>query len=233
MQLNRSMVLVLSALTAVVAACDSQVDGDHNGTPLARLSGTVRNQRTQSTPAAEVALLWENTATAPDRIGGNVAELDDQFPAMFRISVYLPPDPTLINQVPDGGGFGVAYIFAGRSGTDYSSAQPADILGMDPDHLLIYVPSDIQAGSFIGTLLHGAPRAGFHLYNVHHLTDDERTARDECRLSLPGDPTIQVIYSACGGGVFDDLLPASADLDTPLQVELVDDLRQLDVPNWT
>ena len=57
MQLSPSMVLVLSALTTVVGGCDSQVDRDHNRTPLARLSGTVRNQRTQSTPDAEVALV--------------------------------------------------------------------------------------------------------------------------------------------------------------------------------
>lgn len=233
MQLRRSIVLVISALTAVVAACDSQVDGDHHGTPLAQLSGTVRNQRTQSTPGAEVALVWENTAVQPDLIGGDVAELDDQFPAMFRISVYLPPDPMLLNQAPDGGAFGVAYLMAGRSGTDYGNPPKADLLGMDPDHLLIYLPGDIPAGSFIGTILHGAPRAGFHLYNVHHLTDDEFSERDACRQSLPGNPTIQEIYAACGGSVFDDLLPAPADLDTPLQVELVDDLQQLDFPNWT
>lgn len=231
MPLNRSIILAL-AMTAF-AACDAQVDGDHKGQVLARLSGMVHNQRTLSTPDAEVAIVWENSAGSPDLIGGDSVDIEGVFPTMFRLALYTPPEPRLVNQAPDGGRVGVAYIIAGRPGTDYGHAESSDLLGFDPDHLLIYVPSDVVEGSIVGTLLHGAPRAGFHVYNVHHLTDEERDARDQCRLTLPEDVTFQEIYRVCGGQPFDDLLPAPADLETPLQVELVDDPDQLDFPNWT
>src|SRR5262245_13184105 len=136
MQLSRPIVLALSMLTPMLAACSAQVDGDHQGNALARLGGTVHNQRTQTTPDAEVAVERENTDGSPELIGGDAVELEGQFPTMFRLTLYVPPEDKLINKAPDGSQVGVAYIFAGRPGTDYAHPQEADLLGMDPDHLL-------------------------------------------------------------------------------------------------
>jgi hypothetical protein len=221
-------------LGLAIAGCDSQVDGDHNGTALARLTGTVRNMRTQAAVDAEVAVVWENTAGSPDLVAGAAVPVEGNFPASFKLSLYTPPDDALINQAPDGSRLGVAYLFAGVPGTTYGKETTADqLLGMDPDHLLIYLPVDVAADSVAATLLHGTTRAGFHIVDVHHLSDEERDQRQDCRLGLSEDATFQQIYAACGGLGFDDLLPAPADLGTELQVDLVDDLEDLDAPNWT
>jgi hypothetical protein len=221
-------------LVTLLAACDSQVDGDHNGTPLAKLEGTVQNLRTAAITDAEVALVWENTSGSPDIAGGDSVEVEGNFPAAFKLSLYEPPPDALLNDLQDSR-MGVAYIFAGVIGTDYSSeeAAGAGILGMDPDHLLVYLPEDTVPGSIVSTILRGTPSAGFHIYNVGHLTEAEVEQRQTCEAALPAGSTIQVVFDTCGGVGFDDFLPAPADLNTPLQVDLVDDLELLDVPNWT
>jgi hypothetical protein len=217
---------------ALLAACDSQVDGDHNGTPLAELAGNVENRRTQPLTDAEVAIVWVNSSGSPDLQAGDSVPVVGNFPAEFQLAIYEPPLDALINDYGDSR-MGVAYIVSGEAGTDYSMDEEG-ILGMDVQHLLVYLPEDAAPGSTIATVLRGTPAAGFHIYNVGHLSDQEVEQRQACEDSLPPGHTLQQLFDTCGGfSPFDDFLPAPADLDTPLEVEIVDDLDQLDVPNWT
>ena len=230
------MSLKFPILFATLAACTPQVDGNHNGTPLAQLEGTVQNMRTASINDAEVAIVWINSSGSPDIAGGETVEVEGNFPAAFRLSVYEPPVDALINSYSDGSRMGVAYIVSATAGTDFTDDESAEagLLGMDPDHLLVYLPADIVAGSAVSTLLRGTPTAGFHLYNVGHLTEAESETRRSCEDQLPAGATIQELYDTCGGSPsFDDFLPTASDLETPLEVDLVDDLGSLDVPNWT
>lgn len=78
------------------------------------------------------------------------------------------------------------------------------MIGIDEAHVLVYVPQDVPAGSAAAGLLHSTPSAGFHVYGVQKQVD-----------------------------TFDKLVPAPSDLNTQLEIDLVDDAEQLDPPNWT
>jgi hypothetical protein len=222
-----------SLLLASVAACDAQVDADHQGTALVTLTGSVRNTRTQATPDAEVAVVWVNSSGSPDLSGTDSVEVEGSFPAQFTLSIYQPPEPALLNDW-DGVKFGVAYILAGLPGTDYANDDGPGILGIDADHLLVYVPADVPADSPLATVLRGAPRAGFHVYGVYKLTAAEKEQRGQCVDALPADYTLDEEYDVCGGDPsFDDFVPLATDRDTELEVELIDDIDDVDVPEWT
>jgi hypothetical protein len=222
-------------LLATLAACDSQVDGNHKGDELAVLTGTVENLRTQPTDDAEVAVLWLNVTVADETYTPDTVSVEGNFPSEFSISIYEPPIDLAINDFGDSR-FGFALIFAAEIGTDYSeeNEEGVGVLGGDTQHVLVYVPEEIAPGTVAATILRGTPAPGFHIYNVGHLTEAESLSRAECEANLGVDPSIQDLFQACGGfQSFDDVLPAPADLDTPLEVELVDDLADLDIPNLT
>lgn len=227
--------LSVLALLVPFAACDSQVDSQHQGQALAKIGGQVRNVRTQPIGnGAEVVVVWQKSSGSPDLTGTESVEVEGSFPAQFTLSIYQPPPTNLLNDW-NGVQVGVAYIIAGIPGTDYSDENAAEsgLLGMEVDHLLVYVPQDVPAGSEASILLRGTPTAGFHLYGVHKLTDAEKDARRDCIDQLP-NPTMQAVYSQCGGEAsFDDFVPLTTDLSTPLDIDLVDDPSVIDVPNWT
>lgn len=227
--MRTNLLLLLS-----LAACDSQVDGDHNGTPLASLTGNVQNQRTAPIgDNAEVVILWMNSSGSPDISAAETVPVTGNFPAAFELSIYEPPIDALINDYEDSK-MGVAYIISATADADLSNDDGEGILGMDQDHLLVYLPEDVQPGTSVATILRGTPSAGFHIYNVGHTTDAEQQTRQECEDALPAGATLQDLFDTCGGfPFFDDFLETPADLATPLEVDLVDDLDQLDVPNWT
>jgi hypothetical protein len=229
--MTSKLALASSLLVASLAGCDSQVDANHQGTALATLGGSVRNTRTLATDDAEVIVLWYNSSGNGDLSGTDSVEVEGSFPAQFKLSIYEPPAPELLNDW-NGVKFGVAYIIAGGSGTD--SSDEDTWLGADANHLLVYLPEDVPAGSDVATLLRGTPRAGFHIYGVHKLTDAEQLQRQQCEEGLGESATMEEVYSTCGGAAwFDDFVPLSTDLDTNLEVELVDDIDDLDAPNWT
>ena len=225
----------LLALIAPLAACDSQVDSEHQGTALAKISGSVGNSRTLPVNSgAEVVAVWQKSSGSPDLTGVNSVEVEGSFPAQFTLSIYEPPPTNLLNDW-DGVQVGVALLIAGVPGTDFSSDESAEagVLGMEENHLLVYLPQAVPVGSAAAAILRGTPAAGFHIYDVGRITDVEQQQRENCIMSL-SNPTIQQVYSQCGGeSHFDDFLPAPADLATQLFIELVDDLSQIDVPNWT
>ena len=224
----------LPLLLLTLAACDSQVDGSHNGTPLAELAGTVANQRTAPTNDAEVVILWQNSSGSPDIIAAETIPVVGNFPAEFQLAIFEPPLDSMLNDYGDSK-MGVAYIISATAGADFNNGDEEEaVLGMDQNHLLVYVPEDIVEGSQVSTVLRGTPKAGFHIYDVGHLSDAEQESRQMCEDNLDPNATLQELFDTCGGhSLFDDFLPAPADLETPLEVDLVDDLDQLDVPNWT
>ncbi|MGE0870655.1 MAG: hypothetical protein AB7P03_18970 [Kofleriaceae bacterium] len=78
----------------------------------------------------------------------------------------------------------IAFIMAGVAGTDDKSNDDADVLGAVEDHVLVYVPHQISPGDSASYFLHSTPAAGFHIYDVHRLTDAERAAREDCIAQL-------------------------------------------------
>lgn len=227
--------LILALLIACAAACDAQVDADHRGATLAELTGTIRNTRTLPVGEAEVVAFWYVDGPGSDRIGTDAVEVAGSFPARFTLSVYEPPAADMLNDYP-GAQLGVAFLIVALAGTDYTDeeATRAGLLGMDTEHLLVYAPVDIPAGSVASYMLRGTPPAGFHLYGVHRPTEEERLAREACRETLGMDPPVSEVFEQCGGFPhFDDFVPLSTDLETPLEIELVDDPSMIQAPNWT
>lgn len=226
--------LILALLIACGAACDAQVDADHRGSALAALSGTIRNTRTLPVGEAEVVALWYVDGPV-DRAVSDAVGVAGSFPSRFTLSVYEPPAADVLNDYP-GVQFGVAFLTVALAGTDYADqdAAFAGMLGMDTEHLLVYAPVDIPAGSLASYLLRGMPPAGFHLYGVHRPTEEERAAREACKAALGEDPPFSEVFEQCGGYPhFDDFVPLPTDLETPLEIELVDDPSTIQVPNWT
>ena len=225
---------LFSLAILALAACDSQVDGDHQGTPLAQIGGSVRNARTQPiTGDAEVVVIWQNSSGSPDLTAADSVAVEGSFPAQFTLSIFEPPADALLNNF-NGVRVGVAYVFAGEPNADYSDEDGAGILGAEENHLLVYVPDGVPAGSDASYILHGTPAPGFHIYNMHKLSEQEQNDRAACEQTLGDDGGIPELFEACGGfPSFDDFVPTTSDLSTPLDVELIDDLSQLELPNWT
>ena len=223
---TRSFLLLLAT---PLAACASQVDSDHQGQALATLQGEVRNTRTKPiTGTTEVAVVWANTSGDPDVTYADTVPVSGSFPAQFELSIYTPPPASALNEF-EGVQIGVAVIVAGDP-----AAGKAGLLGMEEQHLLVYAPADVPANSTIGIMLHSAPTAGFHLYGVHRPTDAEKANRESCEQNLGDDPSPRDVYLQCGGSsVFDDFVPLPTDLQTPLEIPLVDDPSQINAPNWT
>jgi hypothetical protein len=52
--------------------------------------------------------------------------------------------------------------------------------------------------------------------------------------TLGVDPPFSEVFGQCGGfPQFDDFVPLPTDLETPLEIELVDDPSTIEPPNWT
>ena len=228
---------VVFALLVPVTACASQVDGDNQGTPLATFHGNVSSQRTATPTAADVAVIWRDWM-GPGLIAGGIEPVQGNFPAEFELAMYVPPPANVINHdTGEDVGFAVAYIEAVEPGqTEFLWPAPQS-LGADFEHLLVYVPADVPAGSFPALLLHDTPSAGFHLYGVRQLAQDEKNARWTCMAGLPVPWTWRDAVLQCGGAggytINVDFVPLPADLATPLSVKLVDEDALLrDFPTW-
>ena len=186
--------LALVLALAPLVACATQPE---EGTALAELTGQVRNQRTQpiANATTDVALVWVNSSGTPDVSTTASVQVTGATPTQFQLSIYAAPGDAYLNDW-EGVKVGVAYIVA------YDPAQA--MIGVDDEHVLIYVPQNVPAGSAAAGVLHSTPSAGFHVYGVQKQID-----------------------------TFDKLVPIATDLNTELEIELVDDAEELDPPNWT
>ena len=210
-------------LLFTVAACDSQVDGDHQGQILAKLEGDMFTSTARTTTTAEVALNWVIGSGGTSFVGADKVQVEGTLPSHFSLSVFnLPSDDVLSDW--DGIKFGAAYISAGPVGEDPENWQAW--YGAELQHVLVYVPVQPPAGSAVAGLLHGTPTAGFHIYNARRLSEAERQQRLDCvtqaSQGLGRMITRAEIFNLCGGDSNDELTLAPDDLDTQLSIEVVE-----------
>ncbi len=229
-------ILMLALLAAPLVACDGQVDSDHQGTALAKLTGTVRDSRAQSRRGVEVVAAWDNTSVDPDTRSVDAVQVSGSFPTQFTLSIYTPPPPESFNEDESGTKVAVAIILAHEEGA--SLEDGSTYLGAETNHLLVYVPADVPAGSDVSYLLHSTPKAGFHIYGIRRLSELESGQREDCIQAHSDEngerPPLSVITEECGGlPTFDEFVPLENSLRTPLEIELVDDPDDIDLPNWT
>jgi hypothetical protein len=207
---------------ALSGACASQVDGDHQGAVLATLEGTVHAPRMMTTKA-DVSLVWVYGRAGIGLIGKDPIEVEGELPSSFTISVFSRPADDMM-RAWDGERAGGAYIVAHHKGTDAKDWD--NWLGVDYEHVVIYVPEAAEPGSAIAGLLRSTPEAGFHIYNVRKATEAEYRAQLDCWNRLyqqTGEtPSVAEQFAQCGGDSHDPLTSSDLDLDTQLGIEILD-----------
>jgi len=228
----RLTTLTILTLVTTLCACDPQADPGYRGEQLGAVTGLVRNEMSGAPGAAQAVLVWGNTARSGDYWYGETVAVTGDFPARFTLPLYTPPPADVLNDFTAGGAradetrIGVAYIGVTPAGPVDEETVP---LGIAEDHLLVYVETDVKAGTSSAQFLGGQLAAGYHLMAVDKLTDAELQAIEACReeaWATGGDP------EECGS-TFDQLYPAPQDLATEISIRLVDDPELLDVPEWT
>jgi len=192
---------LLLALAVLPCACDPQADSSYLGEPLITLPGYVAS----AGPAPlEAAMLWQRgpPPTTDDQELATRAPVKSGFPASFTLHLYQPP-PSAARKTLAPGQVTYARANAGAvpSGIAASAvgalpASPNAAYGIDPHHWVVYLASDVPAGSLMEWWLSAALPAGFHLMKVtavnpQCMTSDqlEACAADLVRRGVPDDGT--------------------------------------------
>ncbi len=221
----------LLTLTAL-AACDDGVITDPDfgpgpSLPVVTMHGQVVNGRTQPVPAAKLVLSWGEVGAMFPPFGASV-NLTGSFPGSFQIDLTAPPaaERLFFPSVGFPAGYfdlakesriAVARILVVKQETNTSTFIPSsDLLGGAEDFALVYVESDIAAGSAGAAYLGGPVTAGYHVFKV--ATDAARDAVygpiSQCQSQAAGIAA----WKACGA--YTSL--SVADVQTTVSVRLVD-----------
>ena len=179
----------LIALAALSCACDPQADGGYLGEPLASFPGYVASA---GVSPLEAAMLWQRGAppSTNDQELATRAPVQTGFPARFTLHLYQPPPAaarrTLVpGQVPyaRANAGAVPYgIAAGAAGALPASQNAA--YGIDANHWIVYLPSDVPPGSLMEWWLGKALPAGFHLLRVTAVTCMPAAQLEACAADL-------------------------------------------------
>jgi len=240
--LDRIIALSLSALSALsfsgLAGCTSQADGNYHGQALATLSGTLHSTRSKALEHPQVALVWAEQRMMHEMVGAEKVDAEGLFP-QFKLTVYNPPPDEIYDEF-DGERYTVGLVAVGTPTSDYT--QPTQWYGVDFDRVVVYLPEATKVGGVVEAFLHGPQTAGFHVFTVKRLTEQERQAVLDCINALPGVPgpggslPYREVFEKCGGDSNDELHPVSTDLETPFDLTIVDDQDILTIvnhlPHW-
>lgn len=228
-----SRLVIVATLT--LAACDAQVDGDHKGEVLASIEGALTSMRASPLPEPEVAIVWAKLSMMNGLVGAERVAAEGLFP-QFQLSIYSPPPDDQLDDL-DGELYGVGLVAVGTEGTDYT--RHTDWRGVDFNRVVVYLPEDTKPDKTLGAFLHGPQTKGFHVYDVHRLTEAERQQRLACVNMIPsngGMLTTYEIYSKCGGAGRDELTVAPLDLDQLFDIEVIEDADIVELinrsPRW-
>lgn len=182
-----------------LAGCDSQVDPDYRGEPLATVHGSVAAE-SQAPAAGDAVLVWQNPAGSPDLAIGVSTPVTGSFPASFTMPIYEPPPEAAVIYSPEDTGddrVAVGIIAMIKHGADLATLQSNDdaVLGMCEDHVVVYIENEIQAGGLWEKLLNGRPAPGYHLMEVVRKTPAELEAIQACNEAY--ENAINACYEAC------------------------------------
>src|SRR4051812_32688588 len=157
--MSRLFTMLSIAALSGLAACDAQVDSEHQGEVLATIHGDLQSMRVSPLEEPEVAVAWAKASVMGGIVGAERVAAEGLFPK-FTLSIYSPPPDEMLDGVdvyadhpPDDGKFAVGYIVVGTAATDYARYQ--GWRGVDLHHLLVYLPQDIAAGGALAAWLGG------------------------------------------------------------------------------
>jgi len=226
--------LFLASILAI-AACDAQVDSEHKGEVLASIEGSLHSARAQPLPEPEVAVVWAKLSLMNGLAGAERVAAEGLFP-QFKLSIYSPPADDEMDDW-DGEKYGVGLVVVGSEGTDYSLRT--DWRGVDFNRVVVYLPEATKPGKTLEAFLHGPQTAGFHVFDVKRLTEEERQQRLACVNALPMTGhmlTTYEIYANCGGAGRDELTVSTTDLQTLFDIEIIEDAGIVELinrsPQW-
>jgi len=160
------------ALAALLYACDPLADTGYLGEPLLTLQCHVT--RSGPMPSLEAAMPWQrgDPPSTGDQELATRAPVEAGFPARFTLHLYQPPPSAARRSLVPGE---VTYARANAGAVPYGIAAgavgalpgPANQgYGIDANHWVVYLASDVPARSLTAWWL-GAPLpAGFHLLRV-------------------------------------------------------------------
>jgi len=160
------------ALAALLWACDPQADTGYLGEPLMTFQGHVTSSGPM--PSLEAAMLWQRgePPSSGDQELATRAPVEAGFPARFTLHLYQPPPGAARRSLVPGE---VTYARANAGAVPYGTAAAAigalpasanGAYGIDANHWVVYLASDVPAGSLTAWWLGAAMPAGFHLLRV-------------------------------------------------------------------
>ncbi|HEY6907939.1 MAG TPA: hypothetical protein VI356_01105 [Myxococcales bacterium] len=185
-------------LVALAWSCDPQADPAYPGEPLLTLQGQVVSQG--PLPELEAAMLWQrgDPPATTDQDLATRAPVQAGFPALFTAHLYHPPPAAARRSLAPGEpiyarataaavpkGIAAAQISGGAAAPPGPPGAGGGF-GVDARHWVIYLASDVPAGSLTAWWL-GAPlAAGFHLLVVTPVNPACMTAAqlDACAADL-------------------------------------------------
>src|SRR4051812_36939272 len=129
--MKRAVLLVVAA-----SACDPLVDNGYTGQPLFTLQGTLAEAMRPYDAGAELALLWQDPATAAGP-GAEVAVLPFHLDALgwFTAEIPVTPAGTAWFAFDRGPRLGEAYLHV----VSHVPVAASDFdLGLDPVHVVVY-----------------------------------------------------------------------------------------------
>jgi hypothetical protein len=241
----------LLALAAVpLIACSAMTDDNYRGEVLLSLEGTIDARRAAAAPRdVNIALVWQlNYNSERTRVP---LDLVPTFPASFQLNVFQRPpvlplptdehDPEY-GWVTSRSTFG--YIVAATPDADYAwySSTPVSItppshgvLGVDPRHVIMYVPDGVTEGSIGPWGIRNTFTPGFHVLDVKCLSPAKQAELQTCLEQHPWEVTpesVRATLEACDtlSSNWPWLRPSADDLQTVLTVELIDDLANYQYP---
>jgi len=194
---------LLPAVAALACACDPQADGKYLGEPLASFDGYVSSA---GVAPLEAAMLWQRgpPPSSNDQELATRAPVQTGFPARFTLNLYQPPPAAARRTLAPGqvpyaraNAGAVPYgIAAGAAASLPAAAPPNAAYGIDANHWIVYLPSDVPPGSLMEWWLGAALPAGFHLLRVSAVDPAcisaaqlDACAADLARRGVPDDGT--------------------------------------------
>jgi hypothetical protein len=232
------LIPALPALAALMlGACDPLSDHDYRGEALFSLEGKIDNRRAATPGDVKLSLVWVTTSASVPNVAEEL-DIAPTFPATFRLDVFNTPPVGERYPGETWTRMTRGMFVAATSDAQFDGFLPGSptliendgLLGVDPRHVLLYLPDGIAADSNVFLTLQGALAPGFHMFDemcnsparIAEITACLERYRAEGRPEERGE-----IIRACGSphpaALWLQLSPM--DLQTELTIELIDDLE--------
>jgi hypothetical protein len=218
---------MILALACVNVAC-----GGMDRVPIAQVHGALTDQRVQPSATESsvyITLAWYNINNGMTYYQPNVEV--STLPAQFDLTLLSAPKAAFVDHRMVGDDhqesatYAVGYFIATNmpfTGPKDDFAPAGTLLGIAADHVVACLRNDLTPGGFWASKFHADLGQGCHLLQVHRATDSAKADFEAC-LDEGTDPDSCFLLSGTWDDPFiDDVSPAPAGFDTPIQLEILE-----------